>query len=401
MMFLQYFVAGAFTPVLSLYLKDYLHFSGFKVGMILSVTAAGSIVAPLVTSFIADRWISAERLLAVCHLVGGACMALFSAERNFWAVMIVYFGYTIITVPTFALANAIIFHHSPDSRHAFGRLRVWGTIGWIAVAWLFSFCWLRGGGNGVATGRIPDALMVASVSSLILGIYALTLPAARKLTTGKTGLLPIKSLMVLKTPAVARLCLFMLAVSFFYRFYYFGTAPFLRAAGFSDRTIMPLMSFGQIPEIFAMGILGWCLLRYGPKKIILLGLLLDIFRYAAAAAGGPAWLLIAGLSIHGLAYTFIYTTASIHLDRFCDADSRTGVHQLFSLATSGIGNFTGNLFCGVVLDACARADASVNYHAFWLVPVAGLSLLFVTTLAAGRFIPEKTAAVPARDKAAR
>jgi MFS transporter, NHS family, xanthosine permease len=380
MMFLQFFIAGAFTPVLSLYLKDCLHFSGTQVGMILSVTAIGSLVAPIITSFIADRWIKAERLLALCHIAGGSCMFAFALQRNFYTVMAVYLCYTLISVPTFALTNAIIFHHSPDSRHKFGRIRVWGTIGWIAVAWLFSFLWLRQGGAGVSASRIPDALIVAAVSSLVLGMYAFTLPASRPLRLGKSGFLPAESLRVLKDPAVFKLCLFMLAVSFFYRFYYFGTAPFLHAKGFTDSDIMPVMSLGQIPEVFAMGILSWLLVRYGAKKIILLGLALDVFRYTTAAAGNPAWLIIAGLTVHGLAYTFIYTTASIYLDRFCDAGSRTGAHQLFSLSTSGIGNFAGNLFCGLTMDACTANNSSVNYHAFWLIPAIGLFIMLLSFL---------------------
>jgi MFS family permease len=255
---------------------------------------------------------------------------------------------------------------------------MWGTIGWIAVAWLFSFLWLRG--DGVTAGRIPDALWLAALSSLALGLYAFTLPSSNRSRGHLKGFLPAASLRVLKNPSIVRLCAFMVLVSFFYRFYFFGTAPFLRAIGFSDSAIMPVMSLGQIPEIFAMGILGWLLLRHGSKKIILLGLLLDVFRYATAAAGGPQWLVITGLTVHGLAYTFIYATASIYLDRFCDGASRTGAHQLFSMITSGIGSFAGNIFCGVVMDACAAGNASVNYRAFWLVPAAGLFTLFMVCM---------------------
>jgi nucleoside transporter len=377
MMFLQFFIAGAFTPVLSLYLKETLRYSGVQTGMILSLTAAGALIAPVVTSLVADRFVRAERLLGILQIAGGALLGLFALQTAFLPTTLVYLGYTVINVPTFALTNAIVFHHSPGERHAFGQVRVWGTIGWIAVAWLFSFFWLRHGSGSVAAGRLPDAILLAAVSSVVLGIYAFTLPASGRRPSGRASFLPAESLRVLKNPAIVRLCVFMALVSFFYRFYFFGTAPFLRAIGFPDSAILPVMSLGQVPEIFAMTILGWLLLRHGSKKIILLGLLLDVFRYAAAAAGGPQWLVIAGLTVHGLAYTFIYTTASIYFDRWCDGASRTGAHQLFSMITSGIGGFAGNIFCGTVMDACTPSGASVNYRAFWLVPVAGLSLLFL------------------------
>lgn len=382
MMFLLFFIAGAFTPVLSLYLKDSLHFSGVQVGMVLSVTAAGSLVAPVVTAFIADRWIKAEHLLALSQMASGALMLGFSAQREFLPVMAFFFCYTLFSTPSFALANAIIFHNFNDTRHKFGTIRVWGTIGWIAVAWLFSYLWLsQGGHGGIAGGRLPDALKLAAYTSFALGLYAFTLPANRPLSRKGGGkFLPVDSLRILKTPAVLRLCIFMLCMSFIYRFYYFGTAPFLRAAGFGDNTIMPVMSLGQITEVFAMGALGLLLLRSGPKRVILLGLLLDIFRYATAALGSPLWLVIAGLAVHGLAYTFIYTTASIYLDGFCDGASRTGVHQLFTMITSGIGSFAGSIFCGWVMDFCSKGTGMVNYHLFWSVPAVGLTMMMVFLL---------------------
>ena len=82
-----------------------------------------------------------------------------------------------------------------------------------------------------------------------------------------------------------------------------------------------------------------------------------------------------GLSVHGLSYTFIYATASIYLDRFCDAESRSSVHQLFTMITSGIGNFAGYLFCGWAMDACTKGSSQVNYHLFWLVPAFSLFLI--------------------------
>jgi len=374
MMFLQYFISGAFTPVLSLYLKSVLHFSGMQTGIILSVTAAGSIAAPLCASFVADRWVRAERLLGILQLSGGALMFAFAMQRSFWPVVALYLCYTMINVPTFALTNAIVFHHSTGQRHSFGSIRVYGTIGWIAVAWVFSYLWMRRGGAGIAAGRLPDALILSAISSLALGIYSFTIPTLRR-PRAKSDPLPCVPFRMLANPPVLRLCVFMLLLAFFYRFYFFGTAPFLAAIGFADRNIMPAMSLGQIPEVFAMGILGWLLLRFGSRKIIVIGIALDILRYVTAALSGPPWLVLLGLSVHGLSYTFIYATASIYLDRFCDERSRSGMHQLFAMITSGVGNFGGYLFCGFVMDAVTAPNAHVNYHLFWLTPAVGITLL--------------------------
>ncbi|MBN1129996.1 MAG: MFS transporter [Chitinispirillaceae bacterium] len=380
MMFLQFFIGGAFIPVLSLYLINHLHFSGSQAGIIIALTSLGSIIAPLFTVYIADRFIRSEYLLGVCHFAGGALMLAFSAQSAFIPATLFYLAYTLVTTPTFALTNAIVFHHSPGTRHRFGAMRVWGTIGWIAVAWLFSFFWLRGGGTDIAQSRLPDALKLAGLASFALGAFAFALPSSKRTGERTEGFLPLEALRILRKPEVALFCLFMLLITMVDRFYYFGTSPFLSAIGFHDRNIMPSMSLGQVPEVFGMFLLGWLIVKGGSKKIILLGITFDLFRYVACAVGGPLPLILAGLTVHGLAYTFIYTTAAIYLDGFCDRVSRTGVHQLFGMITQGIGNFAGSILVGGVLDWCTPAEGAVNYHLFWLAPTIGAFAMFMALL---------------------
>jgi nucleoside transporter len=379
-MFLQFFIAGAFVPVLSLYLINYLHFSGRQAGIIFSLTSVGSIVAPLFTMYIADRFIRAERLLGLCHGAGGAIMFAFAAQTAFVPAALLYLAYTLINTPTFALTNAIVFHHSPGTRQRFGSIRVLGTIGWIAVAWLFSFLWLRHGQADVAGTRLPDALKLAGAASMVLGAFAFLLPAPVRRAGNEAGFFPLQAMRVFKNPRVAQFCLFMFFMTMVDRFYYFGTSPFLHFIGFSDKNIMPLMSLGQVPEVFGMFLIGWLLRRSGSKKVMLLGIGFDLFRYAACAAGGPHALVISGLLVHGLAYTFIYTTAAIHFDGFCDEASRTGAHQLFGMLTAGIGNCTGSLLVGASLDWCTSSGGSIAYRSFWLVPTFGTAALFAAML---------------------
>jgi nucleoside transporter len=374
MMFMQFFIGGAFIPVLSLYLINHLHFSGSQAGIIIALTSLGSMVAPLFTAYVADRFVRSEHLLGICHLAGGMLMYAFAGQKTFVPATLLYLAYTLVSTPTFALTNAIVFHHSPGTRRRFGAMRVWGTIGWIAVAWLFSFLWLRGGGTGVAENRLPDALKLAAFASFALGAFAFTLPASRRLEENPAGLLPLHTLRVFKNPKVALFCVFMLFMTIVDRFYYFGTAPFLHAIGFQDKNIMPAMSLGQIPEVFGMVLLGWLLATSGSIKIMLLGIGFDLFRYAACAFGGPPELIIAGLAVHGLAYTFVYTTAAIYLDGFCDKASRTGVHQLFGMLTSGVGNFSGSILVGATLDRCTSAGGMIDYRRFWLTPTIGAVL---------------------------
>jgi hypothetical protein len=172
-------------------------------------------------------------------------------------------------------------------------------------------------------------------------------------------------------PQVLILSLIAASIIFIDKFYSIGTAPFLRQIGFSEGSIMPAMSLGQVPEIAAMAILGWMLKRFGVKAVLLAGMAMVIFRYGVYASMPESrWIIYTGLSVHGLAYTLTQITALISLDGFCGERDRTGVHQLYGVVTGGIGGFLGSYAAGRVADLFANLDGSVNYGAYWTVPLA-------------------------------
>jgi nucleoside transporter len=372
-------VLGATVPVFSLYLTRYLKFSGLQTGTILSMSAVAAFVSPLAGAFIADRLLNATRFYGLCHCMAGALMGVLSFQTRFEPFLGLYLLYMLAFGPTTSLSNAIAFHHIPDSEKSFGGIRMWGTIGWIAVAWLFSFLWLRGGGGGndVVSGNLPDALKLSSMASIFLGLYAFSLPstpnAPKKKSTLKR-LVPVESFRVMIHPNVLLLSVVSLIMSVAERFYYFGTAPYLRQLGFQESTIMPAMSLGQVPEVFAMGLLGLMLKRLGIKRVIALGILAGLGRFACFAVDGPHLLALAGISFHGFAFAFYFASAFIFLDGYCDKISRSGVHQLFAIITSGFGSIFGSTTAGKILDVYTLTGTNaINFRAFWSVPL-GLSL---------------------------
>ncbi len=374
MMFFQYFVHGATIPILTLYLTEYLNFTGIQAGTILSMSAVAAFVSPLASTFVADRRIHAPRLYGLCHFVGGLLMGVLSFQHRFGPFLLFYLIYMLVFGSTNALSNAIAFHHIPDSEKSFGGIRVWGTVGWIAVAWFFSFLWLRGG-SGVIAGRLPDALKLSAISSMLLGLYAFTLPVLKHKPEGRFRFFPMEAFRVMIKREVVLLAAICFLVSFIDRYYYFGTAPFLRQIGFREADIMPAMSLGQVPEVFAMILLGYFIARIGSKRVIAIGVLMETARFTAFAIGAPSFLVLMGLSFHGIAYAFFFTTAFIYLDRHCDPTSRAGVHQLFAIINSGIGSFMGSLVAGKTLDLFTAPDTGwVDYRGFWMVPTL-LSLL--------------------------
>jgi len=380
LMFLQFFIWGATGPVISLYLRDCLHFSGTQAGLMLGLSAIGSIVSPVIMTFLADRVISSERLLCLLNVVAGVSMTLFSMQTEFYPALFIYILFGVAMSPTVPLINAITFHHSPGNREKFGNIRVWGTVGWIAVAWFFSFVILRDGGTAAKAGDspLPLLLRISAVTSFVMAAYTLTVPKGAEQRRSKREFFPVDAFKVILKPQVLALSFVGAAGTFVDRFYNLGAAPYLKQIGFSERGIMPAMSLGQIPEIFAMGALALLLRRFGARAVLLAGVALGALRFAVFAVGDARWVVYTALSVHGLVYTFIMITVVICLERHCSRHDRTGVHQLFAVLTGGIGGFLGSYAAGTVLDRLTDSAGVVNYSFYWTVPLVLSVIIFVT-----------------------
>jgi len=382
LMFVQFFIWGATGPIISLYLRDCLNFSGAQAGLVLGLAAVSAIVSPVIMTFLADRVISSERLLCLLNAAGGACMFVFSLQTEFYPALIIYIVYNVAMNPTVPLINAITFHHSPSGREKFGSIRVWGTVGWIAVAWFFSFVILRDGGRAAARAGspLPLLLKISAITSFIMAAYSLTIPRGAGRQPVKREFFPVGAFRIIRKPQVMALSLIGAAGTVVDRFYNVGAAPFLKQIGFSERDIMPTMSLGQLPEIFAMGALALLLKRFGAKAVLIAGVALGVFRFAAFAARPPRALIYAAVCAHGLVYTFTMITVIICLDRFCGKSERAGVHQLFVVIQGGIGGFVGNYAAGLTADLFTDSAGAVNYAAFWAVPLALSAALIIALL---------------------
>ncbi len=380
MMFLQLFASGALTPILSLYLKGYLHFTGTQTGIIIGMSSISAILAPLIGTFIADRMINSERLLGICHLTGAVLIFLLSFQKDFIPVLILYIFYAMTLGSTFSLTNAITFHHSPDSKKNYGSVRVWGTIGWIAAAWALGLLWMKNGLSPEVSDKLPLALKVSALASFILGLYAFSLPLAHKKLDSAGKFLPVESFRVMLKPSILIISFLSLLINCVDRYYYFGTAPFLKQIGFSEASIMPLMSIGQIPEIFGMTIVGYLLKRFSFKPVLITGVIMEILRFSFFAAGSPPALIYAGLAIHGLTYTFYSVVVFIYLDSHCDKQTRTGVQQLYSIIAMALGSFLGSFIAGKMMDVFNTKLNRIDYTFFWMVPAVISAVVMIGIL---------------------
>lgn len=363
MMFLQYLAMGTFSPILSHYLKDYLGFEPFHVGLILATLAAGTCIAPFMEAFFVGRLLGPERFLAVSQFAAAAIMWLLSRQTEFLRFWAVYAAYAVMFMPSIALTNTIALHHVPDARREFGSIRMWGTTAWVVVAWTFGLFWLTD------QGRLPDALKLSALCSLVYGCYALTLPRSEPSAGAHPTFRPWRAIGVFMRPSLLFLCGATLLVSVIHQYYYYGMSPFLSQIGFAENHIMPVMSLGQISEAIVLGVLGMCLARLGIKRALVLGVLAQVLRCAVFAVGHPKPLVVAAIPSHGICYAFFFTAAYLYLDTHCSRETRGNAQQLFTIIISGLGPFIGFLVAGKVAQLLTFPETTtIDYPVFWLVP---------------------------------
>ena len=379
MMFLQYFIWGSWYVTLSTYLSQTLHFDGTRVGLAYGSTAIAAMISPFFMGMIADRVLSTERLLAGLHLAGAIVLYWASTLESFGRFYPVLIVYALLYMPTLALTNSLSFHHLTDPPREFPTVRVLGTIGWIVAGLIV-------GQLGVETTAIP--MRIAAAASILLGLYSFALPHTPPSTTAG----PVRAREVLGLDALAlfsdrSFAVFMLG-SFLLciplQFYYAFTNLFLNEIGLPEPASK--MTLGQMSEIGFMLLMPWLLLRLGLKRVLLVGMaawMLRYFLFAHGNAGGWAWMLYAGILLHGVCYDFFFVAGQIYVNQRAHQRIRAAAQGLLTFATLGLGLFIGAWISGRVVEANSVRDAAGlvthDWHTIWLIPAglaAGILLLF-------------------------
>ncbi|MEP6950970.1 MAG: nucleoside permease [Ginsengibacter sp.] len=360
MNFLEFFIWGSWLISIGNYLGGTLHFTGAQIGAVFSTLGIASLFMPALMGIIADKWINAERVLGLCHILG-ACMliwasAVTSPDMFFWVMLLNSMFY----MPTIALNNTVSYiileQKAFDIVKDFPPIRVWGTVGFIAAMWIVDIC------NWDATNT---QLIFSAASALVLGIYAFTMPSCPPVKSNK-----IKSF--LSSLGLDAFVLFKQKKMFIF----FWFAMFLGAAlqitnafgssflesfkptspdSFVVNHKLFTLSISQISESLFILAIPFFLRRFGIRKVMLMSMFAWVFRFGLFGIGNPGSVpglaaLIASMIIYGMAFDFFNISGSLFVENEAPLNIRASAQGLFMFMTNGVGAMCGGYGAGLVVD---------------------------------------------------
>jgi nucleoside transporter len=360
MMFLQYFVQGAFLPVVSLYLQTTLKFGPAELGYFNAAMALGPLVAPFFVGQLVDRRFATQHVLAAFHFLAGGLMLVLWTQRGFWLVMILGTVFSILYVPTMMISNTLAFAHLKDRNRDFPIVRLFGTIGFIIPAWLIEPLWLSRFSGEALDQQRGIVLLFAGVAGILMAVYSMTLPSTPPSSTESREFAPLAAARLLKQRNFLVLVLATFIIGAVHQYFFTWNSPFLKSlltdakidAAYEQR----ISSIGQIAEIVVMAFLGSMLVGLGFKRTMLVGALAYMTRClilsGAAALSGPfaarMGLACLGQALHGVCFGCFLAVAFIYVDRESPKDVRGSAQTLYGTLVLGIGFFLGGLIGGWV-----------------------------------------------------
>jgi nucleoside transporter len=416
MMFLEFFIWGAWFPLIFGYLPS-LGFEVWQQSLILGTFNVAAVIALFFSTQFADRNFSAEKFLSFSQLVGGlAILGLFWIRKPegadsapFWPFFGLMLLHCLFYVPTISITNSIAFANLRDPQKDFGLVRLWGTIGWIAAAWPFVFI-LVDWANVPAFGDMPFfdwiktalgtpkkdsafrqatayAFVTAGGASLLLAAFSLALPHTppKPATAAREKLAWLEAMKLLAIPYVLVLFIVTFFDSAVHQLYFVWTERFLtatvdhRGVGIASNWVTPVMSLGQVAEIGTLAILALVLKRLGWRYTMVIGILGHAVRFTVFALAPQPVPAILVILLHGVCYAFFFATVYMFVDEFFPKDARSSAQGLFNVLILGVGPFVGNLLgpqlgvifqAGTYVDDEGKKQAIIDFSKLFLVPAA-------------------------------
>lgn len=378
MMFLNFFVWGIWFVTMGTYLSTRLGASGIEIGVAYGTQSLGAIIAPFVIGLIADKYFAAQRILGILHLFGALLLYFISQEASFNGFYPYLLVYMIIYMPTLALVNAISFKQLSNPEKEFSFIRVWGTIGWIAAGLLIGWMTLE------KNGTLEQTFKIASLVSLVLGVYSFALPHTPPPKAGTSTsigqILGLDSLRLLKDKNFLIFFMASLLICIPLAFYYQETNIFLNEVGVINAASK--MTLGQMSETLFLFLMPFFFIRLGIKKMLLIGMLAWVLRYLLFGfgdAGSGMWLLYGGIILHGICYDFFFVTGQVYTDQKAGEKNRSSAQGMITLATYGVGMLVGFWLAGLIAEQYKTVEGH-DWTSIWMIPAAISALILVAFL---------------------
>jgi MFS family permease len=377
-----YAVQGAFWPLLAVHLRD-LGIAGRARGWIFATLAIASLLTPLGVGQLADRLMPAQRLMAWIYALGALPLAVLALG---WVTTTaplfgVFLGYWLLTAPALGLCSAIAFRNLERPGEQFGGVRLWGTVGWMVIGWVVSGVIAVRSSDGVG---VPEAFAVASVLSMLMAVYCLTLPHTPPLGGSKASssrspldLREVRELV--RQPSVAIFLALAFGVSLTTPYVYQVVPAHLAERQLPRRWIAAAMSLGQVLEVAALAVLPRIIGRFRYKGTLALGVLAWMAYYGVLSLRLPLPLGLIGLPIQGLAIALFHIAGPMFLDRQAPPSLRATAQGLYVTLSTGLGMLVGSVLAGEVVERAGKASAGV-----FLAPFSIDAALLVVLLLAFR-----------------
>lgn len=377
MMFLEFFIWGAWFVTLGTFLGNNLKATGSETAAVFSTQSWGAIIAPFIIGLIADRYFNAEKILGFLHLAGAFLMYQMYQSTDIGLFYIYVLSYMVLYMPTLALVNSVAFNQMLDPEKEFANIRVWGTIGWILAGLVISFLFHWDSAEAVSNGLLKNTFLLAGIAALILGVLSFTLPKTPpKVSKEKIKIADIIGLDALKLLKDKNFLIFFISsilICIPLAFYYQNAHPFLTAAGVENPT--GKMAIGQISEAVFLLFIPVFFARFGFKKTILVGMLAWAVRYVLFAYGNGgdlSFMLITGIALHGICYDFFFVSGQIYTNSKAGEKYKSAAQGLITLATYGVGMLIGFAVAGWITDNYKTVEGAVNWLIVWIIP-AGIA----------------------------
>ncbi len=385
--FLEFFVFGSWLISLGGYLGGQLHFSGAQIGKIFMTLGLASIVMPAIVGIIADKYINAEKLLGIIHILGAGLFVYLAQVTDYNTFFWVILSYLMLYMPTIGLANAVSYSiledHDYDIVKVFPPIRVWGTIGFILAMWAIDF---------LGWTQSANQFYFAAAFSLILGVYSFTLPkvpTSKSESKGFIERLGLDAFVLFKDYKMAVFFIFSMLLGVVLQISNAWASEFMRSFtdtfpdSFAVQHSNILISLSQISETVFILTIPFFLKRFGIKAVMLMSMFAWFLRFLLFGIGNPEGIglgyLILSMIVYGMAFDFFNISGSLFVENETDPKFRSSAQGLFILLTNGIGALIGGYTSGLIVDHFT-VNGNRDWSMIWFV-FSGYALILAIVFA--------------------